>query len=921
MFGKVLKHGALAFSFASLLAACGGGGGDPSVPSSLPNANPAVTASLTFSVIDPGSGAATNTLNTAEGNTINVNLRNGTGAALSGQFVTVTSTVGTISPAGGQILTDASGNATARITSAGIDTGTAGVITATFNNTELGASDTETLNVQVGNTISSGGGAGGGTSGAVISLTATLFDQREYELDPTDAAAATTATVIDRINIVQPATLEVRLLLDGAPVDNAIVTTSTDLGLLDPNSGRIITNELGIATIKLSVGSAVSGEAGTISIAAAGATDSVTFGVGSATLKLGTGSGAGFTEGALNISDTTLSASGNTGVTVNVVDGNNNLFTTPVDVIFTSGCVTANDATIDSPVTTVGGTATASYSVTGCENSDTISASINGVAGPAANGTVSIIASIPNSIAFTGANPTNIALKSTGGNGRVENSDVSFQIIDNTGAPEAGVIVNFSLTTTTGGITLVDDTSQSNANGVVTAKVSSGNIPTPVRVIATISLDASGNSVADANRDGVDDNNAAVAVTETISTVSDVLVISTGLPDKNSFSLSIANRNPGGGNTDGVNTDVTVRAADKFNNPVPDGTAITFTTEFGSIQPSCTTTAGSCSVTWTSQAPRAHLTYTADDLDAVDCNTTDNGVTRGIPCRQDANFATPHGAFSRVVAFALGEETFVDANANGLFDAGEVFDDLPEVFLDHNDDGAFGNARTTGSCFVTSNSGCPLNEGGEEETFIDFDSDGVYDAADTIYNGSLCSTAAAAANACSTNLLNVSDDGIIVMSSTQPFFGLYLAGTTDTLISGTGTKDGVSLPAVTVDLRPDEFTDANGDGQFNAADGDVLTIDRNGNGAFDANGAIALEIDIADHFNGPLPNGTTVSITSTNCTIDTPTSFAFAEDDTGPLTIALTLTEDATTDKTSGVVSIAVSTVAQPFEFGCVDLN
>ena len=924
MFGNVLKHGALAFTFAAFVTACGGGGGDPSVPDNLPVDD--VTAVLTFAVIDPDTSSSTNILNTAEGNSINITLVDGNGAALASEFVTVSSTVGTISPAGGRILTDASGTTSATISSSGIDAGTAGVITVSFNNAELGASDVETLNVQVGSTVTGGGGG----SGSVVALSAVLFDQREYELDPTDATGATSASEIDRINIVQPATLEALLLLDGAPVDNAIVSVSTNLGVLNPTSGDIITNELGIATIDLSVGNATSGEAGTISISAAGESESISFGVGSATLQLGTGTGAGFVLSALDITDTTLSASGNTGVSVNVVDENDVIFTTPIDISFTSGCVSSGDSSIDSPVTTVGGSATASYSVLGCENTDTITAEIVGVAGPSANGSVTIIASIPNSIAFTGANPENIALKGTGGDGRVENSDVTFQIIDNTGAPEAGVIVNFSLTTTTGGITLVDDTAQSNAAGTVTAKVSSGNIPTPVRVIATISLDAAGNSVSDANSDGIDDNDAAVTVTETISTVSDVLVVSTGLPDKNSFTIARSISNPGGGDTVGTESVISVFAADKFNNPVPDGTAITFTTEFGAIDPSCTTADGACNVTWRSQNPRAHLNYTADDIEDVDCITTSNGTTRNIPCREDLNFATPHGAFGSIVAYALGEETFIDANGNGLFDSGEQFDDLPEVFLDHNDDGDFGNAITVGSCDDAAFNDCTFTEGDDEETFIDFNSDGQYNRGDGIYNGSLCSNAAEAAGDCNTNLLNVSASTTLVLSSQFPFFALYQVN--DNL-------DGSDrlLTDTTINLTPEEFVDTNANDQFDA--GETFT-DRNGNSKYDFGGSVSLELDISDHFNGPLPDGTTINVSATNCNIDTVTGFEFDSVNDEFVagvdvpekrfeTIRIDLSEDTTTDTVSGAVSIVVSTpvtnnltgVVSSREFTCIDAN
>ena len=105
---------------------------------------------------------------------------------------------------------------------------------------------------------------------------------------------------------------------------------------------------------------------------------------------------------------------------------------------------------------------------------------------------------------------------------------------------------------------------------------------------------------------------------------------------------------------------LTARLADHFRNPVPDGTVVNFTTEGGSIVASCQTTPGACSSTMTSQAPRL---------------ATDNRVT--------------------VLAYAVGEESFIDLNGNGVADLvpNEMLDingkstDMPEAFRDDNENG------------------------------------------------------------------------------------------------------------------------------------------------------------------------------------------------------------------------------------------
>jgi hypothetical protein len=68
-----------------------------------------------------------------------------------------------------------------------------------------------------------------------------------------------------------------------------------------------------------------------------------------------------------------------------------------------------------------------------------------------------------------------------------------------------------------------------------------------------------------------------------------------------------------------------------------------------------------------------------------------------------------------VLAYALGEESFVDANSNGRFDIGETWTDMPEPYLDVNESGAKD----------------PL------EYYIDTNFDGSYSIADGIFNGIL----------------------------------------------------------------------------------------------------------------------------------------------------------------------------------------
>lgn len=274
------------------------------------------------------------------------------------------------------------------------------------------------------------------------------------------------------------------------------------------------------------------------------------------------------------------------------------------------------------------------------------------------------------SITFVTASPTSIALKGMGGAGSSETSDVSFQVRDanNIGVPN--VVVDFSLNTSIGGITIAPGFGTTDSSGRVQTKVSSGIIATPVKVTATVR-------------------------STTLSAQSSQLVVQSGLPDQDSLSVSFSNLNSESYNVDGVSVTATARLADHFNNPAPDGTAVYFTTEGGAIDPSCTTVNGACTVTWRSQNPRP----------------TNGRVT--------------------VLAYTVGEESFLDTNGNGLADAGacspilipgigqankcDEFYDTPEAYRDDNESGVRDAA----------------------ETFIDFNQDGSFNTPDTVFNGVL----------------------------------------------------------------------------------------------------------------------------------------------------------------------------------------
>lgn len=285
---------------------------------------------------------------------------------------------------------------------------------------------------------------------------------------------------------------------------------------------------------------------------------------------------------------------------------------------------------------------------------------------------------IRGSIDFISADPAMIALQGLNTPQLPSSSTLGFLVKDEFDNPKPNQTVNFELTTTVGDITLSNDSAVSNAQGNVEVIVYSGSIPTHVRVRAFIPETS-------------------------ISVLSDNLTISTGLPDQDSFSLSADIFNPEAWNYDGEPVTLTIRAADHFNNPVPDGTAISFITEGGVIDPSCTTVNGACSVEWRSQAPRP----------------VDGRVT--------------------ILATTVGEESFTDLNGTGRFESGDVIADMPEAFLDSDEDGNY-------------------SVGTEE--FFDFNLDGQYTPGNGLYNGTLCDDTVA----CTDQMIHVRESFVLSMS-------------------------------------------------------------------------------------------------------------------------------------------------------------
>ncbi len=335
-----------------------------------------------------------------------------------------------------------------------------------------------------------------------------------------------------------------------------------------------------------------------------------------------------FTASTISKNKTSLTAGQSASISVSFVDQDNKLITDAADVLFTSTCSINGLADFDQDiVSNTTGTIRATYTARGCSGTDTITAqsTLNGT-NYRATTTIETIPAELGSISFVSAAPELIGIRGTGA--LPEQSTVSFQVKNEAGGPVENLDVEFSLNTTAGDIGLTNTTATTDADGIVSTTVISGTVATSVRV------------TAEAIREG-----------KLISAQSSLLLNTTGIIDQDSFTLGASTLNIEGLDYNGVETTLTVLAADRFNNPAPDGTAIAFTTEGGIIDSGCTTVNGTCSVIFRSANPRANGRAT-------------------------------------ILATAIGEESFTDATpSNGSYDDGESFEDYPEAFIDSNENG------------------------------------------------------------------------------------------------------------------------------------------------------------------------------------------------------------------------------------------
>lgn len=453
----------------------------------------------------------------------------------------------------------------------------------------------------------------------------------------------------------------------------------------------------------------------------------------------------GITSDGEGISD--VSAGGSIGLSVVVVNQDNQRVQTATNATFTSACATAGKATLESSVSTVNGNANNTFIDQGCGGasgiSDEVTASItNNGTTIRATANINIQADAIGALRFVSTSPASILLAGTGDISQTQ-SIVTFTVVNELGIALADQQVSFSLSSEIGGASLQETQAVSNEQGEVSVRVNAGTVPTIVRVNASVDS-ASG---------------------ETIKTQSDAISVTTGLPNQYSFSLAKDLHNVEALNRDGEEVNFIARLSDTFGNPVPDNTVVNFTAEGGQIQPSCLTVDGVCRVVWTSANPR---------------------VGDGIVS---------------ILATAIGHETLFDSNGNNVFDQ-----DDGDAISDASDAGKFVSHPTGTTGFVDmSEAWRDDNDNGEwdaGEIFLDYNNNQTFDSADGLFNGQQCThpNLCGQGDAATTHVRQLSR---IITSGSDAVIDVYLAEALVVTNSLLGDVDPIPAIAKEQDL---EFT-------------------------------------------------------------------------------------------------------------------
>lgn len=470
-------------------------------------------------------------------------------------------------------------------------------------------------------------GSTGGTAVATAVPTLTLSI-----VDATDTPAASNS-------IGSGASFYVKAVVKDAAalaVANKLVTFSVNTTVASLSQSAALTDSNGIAKVQISPVSLTANNAGnlvaSVSVNQAAVSADLDFQTAPANVSL-----TGLTVGTSTISALQSTAVSVTGLINGTLAGNSALV-----VNFSAVCGSFSPA---SASTNSSGVAITTYqSAVNCSGSIPLTAQPAGVPGSTVSATVSVTAAQATNVVFSSASePLMVTSAATGG---IKQSTLTFQVLNASGTGMAGQSVVMSLGSAAldagvsfsiGGNSVVSSQAVvTNNEGYASVIVSSGGLPTPVIVTAALF-----------GSPGISASSSGVSVTS-------------GRPTQNAASLSATKLSIEGFSVDGVQSQVTMRVADRQGNPVPAGTAVNFVASHGLIQGACNLDSlSSCSVSYTSQGTR------------------------------------PSGGRAVILAYLDGEESFADLNGDNIWQSGESFYDVGTLYRDENEDGIYNSGEQT----------------------------------------------------------------------------------------------------------------------------------------------------------------------------------------------------------------------------------
>ncbi|MCF2858634.1 hypothetical protein L1286_14200 [Pseudoalteromonas sp. SMS1] len=799
-------------------------------------------------------------------------------------FQTDSQNVATLLPTNGRAETDENGIATIELVATSESSGV-GFVTANYQNESV------TKNFHSAGVAEAATGIYS-IDIRVLTNCATNFDEdrNSVELDPGANGCQSVNSISSLDNNIFVYVRVSTAANTDIEVPNQIITVSTDKGAILPSSGKVLTDSFGVALLQLQPGDG--GGAGTITALYKGEDGTQNFEVNTGELYLGLTSPLEVptTPDVGNVNSLPELDSGDSFIltaTLYTDEERTNVYDDQqVDLEFTSTCVAEGGtpplATIDASVSTKQGVANSTYRTSGCAGVESITASIGSGA----------IVTYDFYIKEAPVQAIQFNLNSDGFNGFIglppgiggvnTTSSVQFTLFDTDNRPMQQKYIEFRLADLTGKASLTNYRGNTDNDGIAKTTVTAGVVPGDIVVeacyipdeelsaladgqVATCWQSKIDQCVADRTLDFCpsDPNNfVLIDADKVVNAVSSGIVLSSGVPDQDSFDAAPDVAVLNALNYVDVTTNITVFFGDQFNQLTADSLVANIQAEAGVIGSidgtggnstyTCTAVDGKCTVQWRKQGdfPLNDEKW-QNNLETV-CGTY---LGRAGPCVDTFPANVVRGGRVTILATAKGQENFHDkpgvGNRNGVFDSGEFYalnDDLAEAFIDFNENNQYDGVN----CNINNNCEPGTSTGGHNEVFLDANNNGLLDNGNGIYNGLLCIEDEDPNNPgvkiCSRDLVDIRKQFEIVMSSDEVMYRYVInRSQLDNAACTLGTYEGVGGLATNdssdyCDISSIDQTDAN------------------------VNDSHTIRLYYSDIFGNTLPVGTRITVGTENGT-------------------------------------------------------